>query len=106
MMLIYARVARHALGFDYPTLARKTVSRSSVYSTALGLHGLQARGRVKNTKTAFLTFFLTHKEITLTTLVTLTHHIKDTDLYRFYGVRVGLGFGVSVLGSVLTGESR
>ncbi len=105
-MTIYARVVRGALGFVCPTLARKIVARSAVYGTVLGLQGSRARARVKNTKTALLAFFLTHKEITLTTLATLTRSNEDTDLYRFLGVRVGLGFAVFALGSVSEGESR
>lgn len=106
MMPLYARVVRVALGFVCPTLARKIFARSAVYGAVLGLQGLRGRARVKNTKTALLAFFLTRKEITLTTLATLTHSIKDTDLYRFLGVRVGLGFAVFALGSVSEGESR
>lgn len=105
-MPIYARVARVALGFVCPTLARKIVARSAVYGPVLGLQCLRGRARVKNTKTALLAFFLTHKGITLTTLATLTRSIKDIDLYRFLGVRVGLGFAVFALGSVFEGESR
>lgn len=56
-MPLYAWVARHALGFDLPTLARKIVARSGVYGPALGLHRLRVRARVKNIKKAYMEFF-------------------------------------------------